>query len=153
FHEIGTLDSIADIVLTCIGFEALQVERIYFSELVDGQGTFRCTHGENPLPAPATLEILKTIPIHQVEVPFELITPTGAATVADSKQVVGPHPKWPRIRMGCALGTRAFSNRPIFLGAILADLEESSSSDRIVELQENIDDLSPEILGAVQDRL
>jgi pyridinium-3,5-bisthiocarboxylic acid mononucleotide nickel chelatase len=153
FHEIGTLDSIADIVLTCIGFEALQVERVYFSELVDGQGTFRCTHGEYPLPAPATLEILKTIPIRQVAVPFELITPTGAAIVAEFQHVVGTLPKMRPIKIGYGLGTRDLSERANVLRAILADLEESSSSDRIVELQANIDDLSPEILGAVQDRL
>jgi len=153
FHEIGTLDSIADIVLTCIGFEALQVERVYFSELVDGQGTLRCTHGEYPLPAPATLEILKTIPIRQVAVPFELITPTGAAIVAEFQHMVGALPKMRPIKIGYGLGTRDLSERANVLRAILADLEESSSSDRIVELQANIDDLSPEILGAVQDRL
>jgi pyridinium-3,5-bisthiocarboxylic acid mononucleotide nickel chelatase len=153
FHEIGTLDSIADIVLTCIGIEALQVERVYFSELVDGQGTFRCTHGEYPLPAPATLEILKTIPIRQVAVPFELITPTGAAIVAEFQHAVGALPNMRPLKIGYGLGTRELSERANVLRAVLGELEESPSSDRIVEFQANIDDLSPEILGAVQDRL
>jgi uncharacterized protein (TIGR00299 family) protein len=153
FHEIGALDSIADIVLTCIGLEALQTERVYFSELVDGQGTFRCAHGEYPLPAPATLEILKTIPIRQVAVPFELITPTGAAIVAEFQHVVGVLPKMRPIKIGYGLGTRDLSARANVLRAVLGDLEEPPSSDRIVELEANIDDLSPEILGAVQHRL
>ena len=153
FHEVGALDSIADIVLTCIGLEALQTERVYFSELVDGQGTLRCGHGEYPLPAPATLEILKTLPIRQVAVPFELITPTGAAIVAEFQHVVGVFPKMRPIKIGYGLGTRELSERANVLRAVLGDLEESPSSDRIVELQANIDDLSPEILGAVQDRL
>src|SRR6266446_4268168 len=89
FHEIGALDSIVDIVLATVGIESLRIERVYFSSLYDGQGTFRCSHGEYPLPAPATLEILKGIPISQISVPFELITPTGAAIVAEFQRSVG----------------------------------------------------------------
>src|SRR6202035_4095426 len=93
FHEVGALDSIVDIVLSCVGFEALEVARIYFSSLVDGQGTFRSSHGEYPLPGPATLEILQGIPIRQANVPFELITPTGAAIVAEFHHAVGVLPE------------------------------------------------------------
>lgn len=153
FHEVGALDSIVDIVLTCVGFEALQATRVYFSELVDGQGTFRCTHGEYPLPAPATLEILRNIPIRQVKIPFELITPTGAAIVAEFHHGVGALPEMRPTRIGYGVGTRELFNRPNILRAVLGEAEKSKSSDRIVELQANIDDLSPEILGAVQARL
>jgi hypothetical protein len=153
FHEVGALDSIVDIVLTCVGFEALQATRVYFSELVDGQGTFRCTHGEYPLPAPATLEILRNIPIRQVKIPFELITPTGAAIVAEFHHGVGALPEMRPTRIGYGVGTRELFNRPNILRAVLGDAEKSQSSDRIVELHANIDDLSPEILGAVQARL
>ena len=153
FHEVGALDSIVDIVLTCVGFEALQAARVYVSELVDGQGTFRCTHGEYPLPAPATLEILRNIPIRQVAVPFELITPTGAAIVAEFHHFVGAMPEMRPTKIGYGLGKRDLVDRPNILRAVLGEAEESESSDRIVELQANIDDLSPEILGAVQARL
>jgi pyridinium-3,5-bisthiocarboxylic acid mononucleotide nickel chelatase len=153
FHEVGALDSIVDIVLTCVGLEALQATRVYFSELVDGQGTFRCAHGEYPLPAPATLEILRNIPIRQVKVPFELITPTGAAIVAEFHDAVGTLPEMRPTRIGYGLGARELFDRPNILRAVLGDAEKSQSSDRIVELHANIDDLSPEILGAVQARL
>ena len=153
FHEVGALDSIVDVVLTCVGVESLQMARVYVSELVDGQGTFRCAHGEYPLPAPATLEILRNIPIRQVAVPFELITPTGAAIVAEFHHIVGAMPEMRPTKVGYGLGKRELFDRPNILRAVLGELEKSKSSDRIVELQANIDDLSPEILGAVQARL
>ncbi len=153
FHEVGALDSIVDVVLTCVGVEALQITRVYVSELVDGQGTFRCAHGEYPLPAPATLEILRNIPIRQVAVPFELITPTGAAIIAEFHHIVGAMPEMRPTKIGYGLGKRELFDRPNILRAVLGEAEKSKSSDRIVELQANIDDLSPEILGAVQARL
>jgi uncharacterized protein (TIGR00299 family) protein len=153
FHEVGALDSIVDVVLSCVGFEALQVERIYFSSLVDGQGSFHSSHGEYPLPGPATLEILQDIPIRQTDIPFELITPTGAAITAEFRHTVGRLPEMRPVKIGYGLGTRDLSGRPNVLRAVLGHLEEAVSNDRIVELQTNIDDLSPEILGAVQDRL
>ena len=93
FHEVSALDSIVDVVLSCIGIEALQVERIYFSSLIDGKGSFRSSHGVYPLPAPAVLEILQGIPIRQADIPFELITPTGAAIVAEFHDSVGVLPE------------------------------------------------------------
>jgi pyridinium-3,5-bisthiocarboxylic acid mononucleotide nickel chelatase len=153
FHEVGALDSIVDVVLTCIGIESLQATRIYVSELVEGQGTFRCAHGEYPLPGPAALEILRDIPIRQVAVPFELITPTGAAIVAEFHHVVGAMPGMRPTKIGYGLGTRELIDRPNILRAVLGDSEDPQATERIVELQANIDDLSPEILGAVQTRL
>lgn len=153
FHEVGALDSIVDVVLVCVGFEALQVGRIYFSSLVEGHGTFHSLHGEYPLPGPATLEILKDIPIRQVDVPFELITPTGAAIVAEFQHAVGALPEMRPAKIGYGLGTRDLPGRPNVLRAVLGNLEEARPGERITELQTNIDDLSPEILAAVQDRL
>ncbi|MBV8142787.1 MAG: nickel pincer cofactor biosynthesis protein LarC [Verrucomicrobia bacterium] len=153
FHEVGALDSIVDVVLTCVGIEALKVERIYFSNLVDGQGTFRSSHGEYPLPGPATLEILQGIPIRQTNVPFELITPTGAAIVAEFNHAVGVFPEMRPEMIGYGLGTRDLAARPNVLRAVVGTLEEPQSSQLVVELQTNIDDLSPEILAAAQGRL
>jgi pyridinium-3,5-bisthiocarboxylic acid mononucleotide nickel chelatase len=153
FHEIGGLDSIVDVVLSCVGIEALKVDRVHFSALVEGHGTFRFSHGEYPLPGPAALEILKNIPIRQVDLPFELITPTGAAIVAEFQHSIGPLPEIRPAAVGYGLGTRHLPNRPNALRAILGDLEETRSEQRIVEVQTNIDDLSPEILGATQERL
>jgi len=153
FHEIGALDSIVDIVLATVGIETLGIERVYFSSLYDGQGTFRCSHGEYPLPAPATLEILKGIPISQIPIPFELITPTGAAIVAEFQHSVGFLPAMRPEKIGYGVGRRDLPSRPNVLRAVLGELEKDKAPEQITELQANIDDLSPEILGAAQERL
>ena len=153
FHEIGALDSIVDIVLATVGMESLGIERVYFSRLYDGQGSFRCSHGDYPLPAPATLEILKGVPISQISVPFELITPTGAAIVAEFQHSVGLLPPMRPEKIGYGVGRRDLPNRPNVLRAVLGELENDEAPEQITELQANIDDLSPEILGAAQERL
>ncbi len=124
FHEVGALDSIADIVLTCIGIEALGVEKIFASALNDGCGTVECAHGTFPVPAPATLEILRGIPLGQIDEPHELITPTGAAIIAEFAQSFGPMPQMKIDRIGYGLGTRELAARPNVLRAVLGDLVE-----------------------------
>ena len=153
FDEVGALDSIVDIVLTCVGIEALGVSHIYVSALVDGNGSIHCAHGEYPIPAPATLEILKGIPLRQIAVPFELITPTGAAIVAEFQHRIGLMPPLRTIRIGYGLGTRDTSPRPNALRAILGELEQTAEAETVVEIQANIDDLSAEILAASQENL
>jgi uncharacterized protein (TIGR00299 family) protein len=153
FHEVGALDSIVDVVLACVGIESLKVEQIHCSALVEGQGTFRFSHGEYPLPGPAALEILRNIPIRQVNIPFELITPTGAAIVAEFQHSIGLLPEMRPEKIGYGLGTRELPDRPNALRAVLGEVEETHPAQRIVEVQTNIDDLSPEILAATQERL
>lgn len=124
FHEVGALDSIADIVLTCIGLEALGVDQIFSSPLLDGRGTVECAHGTFPVPAPATLEILKGIPLGQLDEPHELITPTGAAIVAEFAQSYGPMPALKISRIGYGVGSRDLASRPNVLRAVLGELAE-----------------------------
>lgn len=125
FHEVGALDSIADIVLTCIGIEALGVQKIHASALNDGHGTVECAHGTFPVPAPATLEILRGIPLGQLDEPHELITPTGAAIVAEFALSFGPMPTMKIDRIGYGLGSRELASRPNVLRAVLGDLTEA----------------------------
>lgn len=122
FHEVGALDSIADIVLTCIGIESLGVEKICASALHDGHGTVECAHGTFPVPAPATLEILRNIPLGQIDEPHELITPTGAAIVAEFAESFGPMPQLKIDRIGYGVGTRDLASRPNVLRAVLGEL-------------------------------
>lgn len=124
FHEVGALDSIADIVLTCIGLESLGVQKIYASNLHDGHGTVECAHGTFPVPAPATLEILRGIPLGQIDEPHELITPTGAAIIAEFAQNFGQMPAMKIDRIGYGLGSRDLASRPNVLRAVLGDLAE-----------------------------
>ena len=122
FHEVGAFDSIADIVLTCIGIEALGVEKIFVSALHDGCGTVECAHGTFPVPAPATLEILRGVTLGQIDEPHELITPTGAAIVAEFAQSFGPMPPLKVDRIGYGVGTRDLASRPNVLRAVLGEL-------------------------------
>jgi pyridinium-3,5-bisthiocarboxylic acid mononucleotide nickel chelatase len=122
FHEVGAFDSIADIVLTCVGLEALGVEKIFCSRLQDGHGTVKCAHGIFPVPAPATMEILRGIPLGQVDEPHELITPTGAAIAAEFAQSFGLMPEIAIEKIGYGLGTRELANRPNVLRAVLGKL-------------------------------
>ncbi len=122
FHEVGAFDSIADIVLSCVGIEALGVEHVFVSRLHDGHGTVECAHGTFPVPAPATLEILKGIPLGQIDEPHELITPTGAAIAAEFATSFGDMPAMKIERIGYGLGTRELAARPNVLRAVLGEL-------------------------------
>ena len=125
FHEVGALDSIADIVCACAGIEALGVEKIFVSSLHDGTGTVSCAHGTFPVPAPATLEILRGIPVGQIDEPHELITPTGAAIAAEFGAAFGPMPQIKTDRIGYGVGTRQLASRPNVLRAVLGTLVEA----------------------------
>ena len=122
FHEVGALDSIADIVCACVGIEALGVEKVFVSSLHEGRGTIQCAHGTFPLPAPATMEILTGIPLGQIDEEHELITPTGAAIVAEFGASFGPMPKLKTEKIGYGVGTRDLASRPNVLRAILGEL-------------------------------
>ena len=124
FHEVGALDSIADIVCACVGIEALGVEKVLVSALNDGRGTIQCAHGTFPLPAPATLEILHGIPLGQIDEPHELITPTGAAIVAEFGSSFGTMPRIRSEKIGYGIGTRELASRPNVLRAVLGTLIE-----------------------------
>ncbi|HEX4201545.1 MAG TPA: nickel pincer cofactor biosynthesis protein LarC [Chthoniobacterales bacterium] len=153
FHEVGALDSIVDVVLACVGIESLGVGEIHFSRLVDGQGSIRCAHGEYPIPSPATLEILNGLPLSQIPVPFELITPTGAALVAEFQNSVGTFPLIRPSKTGYGLGTRDLPERANVLRAILGEKIVSSEPERLTEVQATIDDMSPELLGAAIEKI
>jgi pyridinium-3,5-bisthiocarboxylic acid mononucleotide nickel chelatase len=153
FHEVGALDSIVDIVLACVGIEILAVTEVHFSQLVEGQGSVHCAHGEYPIPSPATLEILSGFPLSQIAVPFELITPTGAALVAEFQSSVGNLPVIRPIKTGYGLGSRDLPERANVLRAVLADKVVSSAPERLIEVQATIDDMTPELLGAAIDKI
>lgn len=124
FHEVGALDSIADIVCVCVGIESLGIEAVYVSELEEGRGWIECQHGRFPIPAPATLEILSGIPLRQGEETHELITPTGAAIVAEFGKQFGKMPALRTERIGYGIGTRHLASRPNVLRAVLGELAE-----------------------------
>lgn len=161
FHEVGALDSIADVVCACVGIEELGVEKIFFSRLADGHGWVDCAHGRFPIPAMATLEILRGIPVSQIDEPYEFITPTGAAIAAEFGASFGTMPALRVEKIGYGVGSRKLASRPNVLRAVVGDLAteegpETASkygTDVITQIETNIDDLSPEVTGALVDRL
>lgn len=155
FHEVGAVDSIADIVAACAGIEALGIERVIASRLVEGSGWVDCDHGRFPLPAPATLEILSGIPVRQIDDPGELITPTGAALLAEFADVFGPLPEMRIEKIGYGLGTRDSAPRPNVLRAVVGVCAETpdAETDEVTQIETNLDDLSPELAGATMESL
>lgn len=154
FHEVGAVDSIVDIVGFCIALEALGTPRVLASPLIEGSGFVSCEHGRFPLPAPATLEILTGIPLRQIEETNELLTPTGAALLAEFAEGFGPMPALAPERIGYGAGTRDPSHRPNVVRAVLGTVTPASDeSDMVTEIDANLDDLSPEILAAASASL
>jgi uncharacterized protein (DUF111 family) len=123
FHEVGALDSIADIICTCAGIEALGVDAVYVSPLHEGRGWVECAHGRFPIPAPATLEILSGISLAETDETHELITPTGAAIVAEFARSFGPMPRMKTEKVGYGIGTRDLASRPNVLRAVIGEME------------------------------
>ena len=125
------------------------------SSLVDGTGWTDCAHGRFPVPAPATLEILSGLTVRQIEESHELITPTGAALLAEFSSFFGPFPEMKIEKIGYGLGTRETAPRPNVLRAVLGESSEAADAeaDEIMQIETNIDDLSPELAAAAMERL
>ncbi|MEO6054088.1 MAG: nickel pincer cofactor biosynthesis protein LarC [Chthoniobacterales bacterium] len=155
FHEVGSIDSIVDIVAACAGIEALKVDKVFASHLFEGSGWIECAHGLFPLPAPATLEILKGISLRQVDDAYEFITPTGAAIVAEFVSEYGPMPAIQIEKIGYGIGTREVKTRPNVLRAIIGELaaSDATDTDEVVQIETNLDDLSPEVLAYASEKL
>jgi len=159
FHEVGAVDSIVDIVGGCIGLELLGRPRVLAAAPVEGTGWVNCAHGRFPIPAPATLAILgeRGVPLTQTEEPHELITPTGAAILAEFAEGFGPMQCLVAEKIGYGIGTRENKSRPNVLRAVLGAASSATGpqdweTDRVVVLETNLDDITSEVLGYVMDQ-
>ena len=175
FHEVGAVDSIVDIVGACIGLEMLGKPRVLAAPVTEGTGWVKCAHGRFPIPAPATLAILgaRGIGVTQCDEPHELVTPTGAALLAEFAMSFGPMSGLVAERIGFGLGTRENKTRPNVLRAVMGrtgvtPVSNSGSTgksrsetgatpvlrnldweaDRVAVLETNLDDINAEILGS-----
>ena len=149
FHEVGSLDAVADVVSCCWLMHALRPERVAASPVATGSGTVRCAHGILPVPAPATTALLTGIPVTPGDYEKELCTPTGAALVRHFVQEFGPMPAMTAERIGYGMGTRDFPRA----NCIRAVLGESEATDEIIELCCNVDDMTPEAVGFAMQTL
>jgi pyridinium-3,5-bisthiocarboxylic acid mononucleotide nickel chelatase len=157
FHEVGAVDSIVDIVGGCVALELLGKPRVLASRVVEGTGWIDCAHGRFPIPAPATLEILSArgVGLSQCEEPHELVTPTGAALLAEFAESFGPMTGLVPHKVGYGLGTRDNKTRPNVLRAVLCEETGGThdwETDTVTVLQTNLDDINAEILGRVMKR-
>lgn len=154
FHEVGAIDSIVDVVGTAIGIEALEVGRIACSAINVGGGFIRCQHGVYPVPAPATANLLEGATVYSKHVEKELVTPTGAAILAATVDRFGPIGM--RIeRVGYGAGSMDFEDFPNCLRLVLGeeDPKPGPGVDRIVLIEANIDDMTPEQLAFAAEKL
>lgn len=180
FHEVGAVDSIVDIVGACIALEMLGKPRVLAANVQEGSGWVKCAHGRFPLPAPATLGILgeRGVAVTQCDEPHELVTPTGAALLAEFAESFGPMLGMVAEKIGFGLGTRDNLTRPNVLRAVLGETREAEiaptelatnlpppatvatvdtaspsptldwETDTIAVLETNLDDINAELLGA-----
>lgn len=148
FHEVGAVDAIVDIVGAAIGFDTLGADRVVVSALPVGSGTVKCEHGVMPVPAPATAELLKGVPIAATEETGELLTPTGAAILTTIAESYGPMPAMRIVSQGFGAGTRDGATRPNVLRLLVGEaVGGSAQCDEIVVLEANIDDATGEEIG------
>jgi uncharacterized protein (TIGR00299 family) protein len=153
FHEVGAVDSIVDIVAACVALELLGVEEVFCSAIPAGSGTVQTEHGLLPVPAPATAELLKGVPVAACDVPAEMTTPTAAAVLTTLAKSYGAMPAMRVRAAGYGAGTRVTGTMPNLLRVILGEADAGGEADSVVELSANLDDCSGEILGATIERL
>jgi uncharacterized protein (TIGR00299 family) protein len=157
FHEVGAIDAIVDIVCASVGAEALGVDEWVCSPLNVGGGTVVCAHGAFPIPAPATLELLKHAPVYSGEIQKELVTPTGAAIVSVLASRFSQFPTMKTEKIGYGAGTRNFKNSPnvlrLTIGETTAVQHESPFPvEEITVLEANVDDMTPQVFGYVMEQ-
>ena len=150
FHEVGSLDALADVLSVCTLMHELAPERILASEVNVGSGTVRCAHGVLPVPAPATELILRGVPIYSGQIKSELCTPTGAALLKFCVLKFGAMPTMQVENVGCGTGKKNFECANVvraFIG------ETANDGEEIIELACNLDDMTPEELAFAMEVL
>lgn len=152
FHEVGAVDSIVDIVGGVVAIESLELDRVYSSPLNVGEGFVECAHGCLPVPAPATLKLLKGIPTFSSGVKKELTTPTGAAMIGFYADQFGSLPEMKIIDDGYGAGDHIIPEMPNLLRVVLGEMIEESGEE-LVMLESNIDDMNPEFYEVTMESL
>lgn len=153
FHEVGANDAIVDIVGVCLGFELLGAESITCSPIPTGNGTVRCEHGEMPVPAPATAQLLRGVPIASCAEQGELATPTGVALMTTLAESFGPIPAMRVGAIGVGAGTREGATRPNVLRILVGETDSGATRDGVVVLETQVDDATGQNVAFAMQRL
>jgi uncharacterized protein (TIGR00299 family) protein len=146
FHELGGLDTVADICGVALSLEQLGVDRFVCSELPAARGTVTAAHGKLPLPAPATLELLRGAPLYGVDLKAELVTPTGAALLTTLADGFGPLPAMRLDAIGYGAGSRELDPYPNLVRVLVGEAAEGAGATTVSLIEANLDDLPPELV-------
>jgi pyridinium-3,5-bisthiocarboxylic acid mononucleotide nickel chelatase len=155
FHEVGAVDAIIDVIGSCLALEMLKIDKVVCSPIPVGSGAVLCEHGIMPVPAPATAELLRGVPIAACEETGELITPTGAAILNTLASEFGPMPAMTVTGVGYGAGTRDGKTRPNVLRVMIGEGENASRGDveQLMLLETNIDDATAQVVAYCSERL
>ena len=160
FHEVGAVDAMVDIVCAAVGSEALGADEFVSSPLNLGGGMVECAHGRFPVPAPATVELLKGAPVYSSGIQAELVTPTGAAIVSTLAKRFEAFPAMTIEKIGYGAGSRDFERHANVVRITVGTLERNqgtratpASLETVSILEANLDDLNPQVFGYVMERL
>ncbi|MCP5005553.1 MAG: nickel pincer cofactor biosynthesis protein LarC [Planctomycetes bacterium] len=153
FHEVGAVDSIVDIVGAAIAIHTLNIEKIYFSTMRTGTGVVSCDHGNFPIPAPATIELLKGCNVTGTDIEFELTTPTGAAILTTLGENVKMCPEIALSEIGYGVGSREIPQIPNMLRVMVGETASLYEADEVWVVETNIDDMSGEHLGNLLEEI
>jgi uncharacterized protein (TIGR00299 family) protein len=153
FHEIGAIDSIVDIVGSTICIEYFNIERIFSSPLKLGTGFIKSSHGVIPIPAPATVELVKHYPVIKTNIQTELTTPTGAAVLTTISEGVSDALNFIIQKCGYGAGSKEIEEIPNLTRIIIGKTEQRFQYDEILVIESNIDDINPEIYPFVIEKL
>ncbi len=173
FHEVGALDAIVDVIGACIAFELLGIERFVSSPLHVGSGTVEMAHGRFPVPPPAVTELLRGVPIYSTEIKGELLTPTGAAIISTVCETYGVLPSMRVENTGYGAGTREYEKFPNVLRVMVGEShsetgvkreelnveahaetqnEIGQSREKLLMIETNLDDASPQVVGYLMEQ-
>jgi pyridinium-3,5-bisthiocarboxylic acid mononucleotide nickel chelatase len=154
FHEVGAVDAIVDIVGTCLGLDYLGIEEIYCSPLPTGGGTVKAAHGIMPVPVPAVLQLwqARSVPVYHNGIDLELVTPTGAALVVALAKQFGTAPSMQLQKIGLGAGTKHMV-LPNILRLWIGETADNQALEEIWVLETQIDDVNPQVIGYLFDRL
>jgi len=153
FHEVGAVDSICDIVGVAVAWDLLGIQRAVASAIPTGTGFIEIAHGRCSIPAPATAELLKGIPLAPSTVPHELTTPTGAAILAALVESYGPVPAMTVEAIGYGSGERDLEEQANLLRLLIGEASDRPATETLVLLETNLDDVSGEMIGHAIGRL
>jgi len=153
FHEVGATDSIVDIMAAAAGCHHLNIRAFHFSRVPLGRGFTRGGHGSLPVPGPATLELLKNIPVEWTQLEGETVTPTGAAIIATLGKSFGAEPSMTIEKIGYGAGQKEWPDRPNLFRIVLGKDNAGWRNEEMVVLETNIDDMNPQFYDHVMDRL